>query len=59
MAVGDVNCFLSSDLKKRVKRAYETDENFSMLVFSPPALAFVPEEEVVKHFEELVVTFPD
>ena len=42
-----------------LKRAYETDQEFSMLVRCLPALAFVPPEEVPERFEDLVATFPD
>ena len=42
-----------------LKTTYETDEEFSMLVRSLPALAFVPEEEVEERFEEVAAAFPD
>ena len=42
-----------------LKRRYETDNEFAMLVKSLPALAFVPVDEVGEIFEELGASFPD
>ena len=42
-----------------LKRRYETENDFAMLIKSLPALAFVPVDEVEEIFEESGATFPD
>lgn len=42
-----------------LKRKYETEVEFSLLVKSIPSLAFVPQDEVVERFEDLAGLFED
>lgn len=51
-------CVIRKIASVGLKARYENDRDFSVLMKCLPALAFVPEDDVITVFEELVLTLP-